>query len=51
MLMSHAAIPKEKLLKNGITENLIRMSVGLENVEDLIADVEQAFNAVARCCN
>ncbi len=41
--MSHAAIPKEERDKRGITEGLLRFSVGLENVDDLIADFEQAF--------
>ena len=43
--MSHAAIPKEERDKRGITEGLLRFSVGLENVDDLIADFEQAFQA------
>lgn len=41
--MSHAAIPKEERDKRGITEGLLRLSVGLENAEDLIQDFEQAF--------
>ncbi|HIX41888.1 MAG TPA: PLP-dependent transferase [Candidatus Kurthia intestinigallinarum] len=41
--MSHAAIPKEERDKRGITEGLLRLSVGLENVDDLIQDFEQAF--------
>lgn len=43
--MSHAAIPKEERDKRGITDGLLRFSVGLENVDDLIADFEQAFQA------
>ena len=43
--MSHAAIPKEERDKRGITDGLLRFSVGLENVDDLIADFEQAFEA------
>ncbi len=38
--MSHASIPKPEREKLGITENLIRLSVGLEEPEDLIADLE-----------
>ena len=38
--MSHAAIPKPEREKLGITENLIRLSVGLEEPEDLMADLE-----------
>lgn len=42
--MSHAAIPKEEREKRGITDGLLRFSVGLENIDDLIADFEQAFS-------
>src|SRR5688500_10663015 len=41
--MTHHAIPKEHREKYGITDGLIRMSVGLENVEDILADLEQAL--------
>ncbi|MBK3495122.1 cystathionine beta-lyase [Viridibacillus sp. YIM B01967] len=43
--MSHAAIPKEEREKRGITDGLLRFSVGLEHVDDLLADFEQAFAA------
>jgi len=42
-LMTHASIPKEEREKIGINENLIRVSVGIEDVEDLIADLRQAL--------
>lgn len=42
--MSHAAMSKEERLERGITDGLLRISVGLENVEDLKADFEQAFS-------
>jgi cystathionine beta-lyase/cystathionine gamma-synthase len=42
--MSHAAIPKDKREKLGITEDLIRVSVGLEDVEDLLEDFEKALS-------
>ncbi len=42
--MTHASIPKEERMKNGLTDTLIRLSVGVEDVEDLIEDLEQAFN-------
>jgi cystathionine beta-lyase/cystathionine gamma-synthase len=45
-LTSHAMIPIEHRNQMGITEQLIRLSVGIENTEDLIADLEQALNAV-----
>ncbi|NMM49065.1 cystathionine gamma-synthase [Marinigracilibium pacificum] len=41
--MTHAAIPKEERIKVGLTDSLIRLSVGIEDVEDLIADLEQAL--------
>ena len=41
---THAEIPQELRLKNGITPETLRLSVGIENVEDLIADLEQALN-------
>jgi len=40
---SHVNVNKEQRLKNGITDGLIRISVGLENIEDIIADFEQAL--------
>jgi cystathionine beta-lyase/cystathionine gamma-synthase len=41
--MTHASIPREERIKNGLTDSLIRLSVGIEDVEDLIADLEQAI--------
>ncbi len=41
--MTHGAIPEEEKQKIGITKNLIRLSVGIESVEDLLADLEQAL--------
>jgi len=41
--MTHASIPKEERLKTGVVDSLIRLSVGVEDVEDLIADLEQAL--------
>jgi cystathionine beta-lyase/cystathionine gamma-synthase len=37
------SIPKEERIKYGITDGLIRMSVGIENIEDLEADLAQAL--------
>jgi methionine-gamma-lyase len=42
--MTHYAIPKEEKEKYGITDGLIRMSVGLENVQDILADLGQALS-------
>jgi methionine-gamma-lyase len=41
--MSHAGVAQTQRLKAGITDGLIRMSVGLEDIQDLIADLEQAL--------
>jgi len=41
--MTHAAIPREDRLKSGLTDSLIRLSVGIEDIEDLIGDLEQAI--------
>ncbi|MDE0470804.1 MAG: cystathionine gamma-synthase [Ekhidna sp.] len=41
--MTHASIPKVKRIAGGLTDSLIRLSVGIEDVEDLIADLEQAI--------
>ncbi|SHI38939.1 trans-sulfuration enzyme family protein [Thermoclostridium caenicola] len=43
MLQTHADIPKEEREAKGINERLLRLSVGLESPEDLIRDLEQAF--------
>ncbi len=42
--MTHASIPREDRLASGLTDTLIRMSVGIEDVEDLIADLKQALS-------
>lgn len=42
--MSHASIPKEEREKIGVVDSLIRLSVGIEDIEDLIADLKQAIN-------
>ena len=40
--MTHAAVPKKEKDAMGMTESLIRFSVGIEDIEDLIEDLEQA---------
>jgi cystathionine gamma-lyase len=42
-IMTHASIPAKVRAELGITDNLVRLSVGIENIEDLIADLEQAL--------
>jgi len=44
--MTHHAVPPEKRLKTGITDGLVRISVGLENIEDLIKDLDDALSKV-----
>lgn len=41
--MTHGSIPKEEREKVGVTDNLLRLSVGVEDIDDLIADLEQAL--------
>lgn len=41
--MTHASIPKEEREKTGVVDSLIRLSVGIEDIDDLIADLEQAI--------
>ncbi len=43
--MSHASIPREERLRAGITDGLIRLSVGIEDIQDLLADLDQAILA------
>jgi len=47
-IMTHASIPRETREQLGITDNLIRLSVGIEDAMDLIADLENAFSAVKK---
>jgi cystathionine gamma-synthase len=47
VLTSHLTVPAEERRRIGITEQLIRLSVGIENADDLIADLEHALEAVA----
>jgi len=46
VITSHAMIRPEEREKMGVTEQLVRLSVGVEHVDDLIADLEQAFSVV-----
>lgn len=41
--MTHASIPKEEREKSGVVDSLIRLSVGIEDIDDLLADLEQAI--------
>ena len=42
-IMTHASVPKEVREAGGVTDSLIRLSVGVEDVADLIADLDQAL--------
>lgn len=41
--MTHASIPREERIKNGLSDSLIRLSVGIEDIDDLIADINAAI--------
>ena len=41
--MTHFGVPKEKREKYGITDGLVRMSVGIENIDDILNDLDQAL--------
>ncbi len=44
--MTHASVPKADRIKNGVTDGLVRISVGIEDVEDLIDDLKQALKRI-----
>jgi len=44
--MTHASVPRETRLKRGLTDSLVRLSVGIEDIEDIVADLEQALEKV-----
>jgi cystathionine beta-lyase/cystathionine gamma-synthase len=43
--MTHASVPREMREAMGLTDSLVRLSVGIEDVEDLVADLDQALAA------
>jgi len=45
-IMTHASVPQEERLKLGISDTLVRLSVGIEDVEDLLVDIKNALDAV-----
>ncbi|VDO19282.1 unnamed protein product [Heligmosomoides polygyrus] len=47
-IMTHASVPPEERVKLRITDNLIRLSVGIEDLDDLIADLDQALKAAVK---
>lgn len=46
--MTHASVPEEHRKKLGITDNLIRLSIGLESAQDLINDLDQALKKAVK---
>ena len=44
--MTHASIPREERIKAGLSDSLIRLSVGIEDVEDLIEDLDRALTSM-----
>ena len=44
--MTHAKLTRESKLEAGITDELVRLSIGIEDIEDIIADLEQALSFV-----
>jgi methionine-gamma-lyase len=44
--MTHLSVPAERKAALGITDNLVRISIGVEDADDLIADFEQALAAI-----
>lgn len=47
-IMTHASVPADQRKKLGIDDSLIRLSVGIEDIDDLLADLKQAFDQVGR---
>lgn len=45
--MTHASVPETERIRLGITDGLVRVSVGVEDVEDIIADLDQALNRIS----
>ena len=47
-IMTHASVPPDQRVKLGIVDSLIRISVGVENIEDLLDDLEQGFDLIGK---
>lgn len=46
--MTHACVPEHLMIKQGLTRNMIRISIGIEDTKDIIADFDQAFEAMKK---
>ena len=44
VLMSHASVPESQRLEMGITDDLVRLSIGIEDDEDILEDLKQALS-------
>lgn len=44
--MTHAVVPREERLRTGLTDSLVRLSVGIEDVEDIIEDLQSALENI-----
>jgi methionine-gamma-lyase len=44
--MTHAVVPREESLRTGLTDSLVRLSVGIEDVEDIIEDLQSALENI-----
>lgn len=44
--MTHASVPKQDRIRNGVTDGLVRISVGIEDVEDIVEDLERAIRKI-----
>lgn len=49
-IMTHASVPEKERAELGISDTLIRLSVGLEDKEDIIEDLDQALGAAVSVC-
>ena len=47
-VMTHASVPADKRRELGISDNLIRLSVGIEHIDDLLSDLKQALNIAVK---
>ncbi|MEE9553961.1 MAG: PLP-dependent transferase, partial [candidate division Zixibacteria bacterium] len=45
-IMTHASVPPENRAELGITDGFIRLSIGVEDIDDLIEDLERGFKAI-----
>lgn len=50
-IMTHAAVPADQRKLLGISDNMVRLSVGVEDIEDIVGDLTQAFDAITKSKN